>query len=150
MSRDSSVSNVKGLGGQNFTLKATFRSLLRHVIWILGRVSYLLSGCKFALATWVINWGSQKMWKFWLYAPAKRSHVMVLIVRVISFLKNGGRTKHLYCSRFMNPRSLLEVLTRLRQQKNILDFVLDNLMTQYFFFCGAAAQIGPMLPHWGF
>jgi hypothetical protein len=31
------------------------------------------------------------------------------------------------------PRSLLEVLTRLRQQKSNLDFALHNLMTQYSF-----------------
>jgi hypothetical protein len=64
MSRDSSVSNVKGLGGKNFTLKTSFRSPLSHVRWILGRVSSLLSGCKFALDTWVINWESQRMWNF--------------------------------------------------------------------------------------
>ena len=38
----------------------------------------------------------------YLYTPAKISHDVVLIVRVISFLENGGRANHAYCSRSVN------------------------------------------------
>jgi hypothetical protein len=87
------------------------------------------------------------MWNFYLYTPAKTSHDVVLIVRVISFLKNGARTKHFYCSKSVklvaSSRLRPDYVSR-KQKLQTSSFIIGLLS---IFFCGAAAQIVSRPPH---